>query len=156
MDWSRVHAQIRALAHGLIPVQVDAEGLRAALEDLTARTHEQSGLTCTFKCPEVVLVRDNATATHLFRIAQEAVSNALRHSHAQHIDLALEAGPNRLDLTIRDDGQGLFAGHEKTQGLGIRIMRFRAGLIGATVNVEPAPGGGALVTCSLAMQASSP
>src|SRR5262249_20072072 len=81
---SRVHDQVRALSRGLVPVQLDSEGLRAALEDLASRTSEESGVPCSFDCPAPVPVGDAVTATHLFRIAQEAVSNALRHAKPAH------------------------------------------------------------------------
>jgi two-component system sensor kinase FixL len=141
--------QVRALSRGLVPVEVDAHGLMAALADLARRTSGQGGVVCTFRCDEPVSVEDTATATHLFRIAQGALANALKHSAARHVEVRLDSDGPILTLSVRDDGVGLLAGPVETQGLGIRIMRYRAGLIGATLDVGPAPGGGTLVTCSL-------
>jgi two-component system sensor kinase FixL len=141
--------QVRALSRGLIPVEVDAHGLMSALADLAQRTSGQGGVACTFRCDEPVSVEDTATATHLFRIAQGALANALKHSAAGHVEVRLDSDGPILTLSVRDDGVGLPAGPVETQGLGIRIMRYRAGLIGATLDISPAPRGGTLVTCSL-------
>jgi PAS domain S-box-containing protein len=145
----RVHQQVRSLSHGLVPVDVDPEGLRAALEDLAARTGEQSGTACHFEWGGPVEVADAVTATHLLRIAQEAVSNALRHGRARHIRIGLRGEAGNLTLSVRDDGIGIPRYLEESRGLGVRIMRNRAAVIGGTLTVGPAAGGGTLVTCIL-------
>jgi signal transduction histidine kinase len=132
-----------------MPVEVDPEGLRVALEELAARTSEQSGTLCKLDCTGPVEVANAVTATHLFRIAQEAVSNALRHGHARNIHIALSAEADTLTLSVRDDGVGLPGPLDETRGLGVRIMRNRAGLIGGTLTIGPSEGGGTLVTCIL-------
>src|SRR5262249_31618880 len=104
---SRVHDHIRTLSHGLIPVPIEAKGLLAALEDLAADTTEKSGVLVHFSSPEHLSVADHAVATHLFRIAQEAVNNALRHGHPHQINLALHGEGDSLSLTIEDDGVGI-------------------------------------------------
>jgi len=142
--------QSRAIARGLIPVDVDPDGLRIALEELAARTREQSGLDCTFQSIGQPDIPDEITATHLLRIAQEAVLNALRHSRAKNIHIALQAQGNTLSLTIRDDGIGLTEPPNHGKGLGIRIMRNRAAVIGGTFTIAPVEGGGTLVTCIMA------
>jgi PAS domain S-box-containing protein len=144
----RVRQQVRELCRGMILAELDAEGLRVALEELAARTSEQSGIACHFDCPEPVPVADPLIARHLYRIAQEAVSNALRHGRPQHIRLALRRGSPGLCLTIQDDGVGMpalvpFEG----EGMGIKTMRYRAGLIGGPLQIGPAEGGGTVVTC---------
>jgi PAS domain S-box-containing protein len=144
----RVRQQVRELCRGLILAELDAEGLRVALEELAARTSEQSGIACHFDCPEPVPVADPLLARHLYRIAQEAVSNALRHARPRHIHLALRRGSPGLCLTIQDDGIGMpallpFEG----EGMGIKTMRYRAGMIGGTLQIGPAEGGGTLVSC---------
>jgi PAS domain S-box-containing protein len=146
---SRAHEQVRALSRGLIPVQVDPDGLRAALEDLAARTAEQSGTPCSFDSAGPVAVADAVTANHLYHIAQEAVSNALRHGRPRHVWIGLHAKDDTLTLSVRDDGIGVPAFVEAKRGLGVRIMRNRAGLIGGTLTIGPGDGGGTLVTCIL-------
>jgi len=145
----RTLGQVRALSRGLIPVEVDAQGLMAALEELTARVREVSGVTCTLECAEPVPVEDNATATQLYHIAQEAVTNALKHGQARRIRVSLDTEDRLLTLRVRDDGVGIADWQAETKGVGLRIMHYRAGLINATLNIVPAEGGGTLVTCTL-------
>ena len=106
---------------------------------------------CTFRCDEAVPVEDSVIATHLYRIAQEAVTNALRHGQAQNITISLASENQRIKLAIRDDGVGIrqTQGQDAGMGMGLPIMRYRAGLINAAVDVVPGEGGGTLVTCIL-------
>jgi two-component system CheB/CheR fusion protein len=140
--------QARRLCRGLIPVEVDAEGLMAALASLALRTNGIKGTTCIFMCAQPVLLHDNATATHLYRIAQEAVSNALRHAQAHHIEIKLTAGKGSIVLDVCDDGCGIAADSEDA-GMGLKIMRYRAELIKARLTIETTPGSGTLVSCTL-------
>jgi two-component system CheB/CheR fusion protein len=145
----RVHQQVRFLSRGLVPVDVDPEGLRAALEELANRTSDLSGITCMFESVGPVQVTDAATASHLYRIAQEAVTNSLRHGQARHLEISLRAEGEALTLGVRDDGIGVPGRIEQRKGLGIRLMRNRASLIGATLTIGPAEVGGTLVRCIL-------
>ncbi len=145
---NRVHQQIRALSRGLVPVEVDPEGLRAALEELAARTEDQSGVRCALECVGPVELADSVTASHLFRIAQEAVSNALRHGRPRNIRIALHGEHGTLTLCVQDDGVGLLGSAEEGKGLGIRLMRYRAGAVGGSLRIEPpAAGEGMTVRC---------
>jgi signal transduction histidine kinase len=139
---------VRTMSRGLIPVEVGPEGLMAALADLAARVSEPSRVTCTFHCEEPVLVSDPITANHLFRIAQEAITNALTHGKASHIGMSLAATERGLTLTIRDDGVGIGNPPTRALGMGLKIMQHRAALIGAALRVEPAEGGGTVVNCT--------
>jgi two-component system CheB/CheR fusion protein len=151
----RALKQVRALSRGLTPVEVDAEGLMLALAELAERTRDTSpapagsgpGRNCTFVCEEPVLVEDTRTATHLYHIAQEAVANALKHSQARKIEIRLAADERSLTLSVRDDGVGPPERPDDSRGMGLKIMGYRAGLIGATLSVAPAPGGGTVVRC---------
>jgi PAS domain S-box-containing protein len=144
-----IHQQVRELSRGLIPVHVESMGLAAALDDLAMRMTEASGIPVTAQCPEWVEVPDHQTATQLFRIAQEAVSNAVRHGRPQHICLMLLTEPNALHLRIKDDGIGMQGGTDQCDGLGLRIMHYRAGQIGAALQIGPSEGGGTDVSCTL-------
>ncbi len=144
-----VHRQVRELSRGLIPVYVESRGLAAALDDLATRTSAASGISVTAECPEWVELPDHPTATQLLCIAQEAVSNALRHGRPRHIRLTLLTEPNGLRLRIKDDGIGIQSGPDQTTGLGIRIMQFRAGVIGGVLQIGPSQGGGTVVSCTL-------
>jgi PAS domain S-box-containing protein len=150
----RVLAQVRGYTRGLIPVDVDSRGLRAALSELATRTSE-IGVSCLFHHEGQVDVEDNQTATHLYHIAQEAVTNALCHAQARQIVIRLEGDDNLLTLSVRDDGVGLPPEPVETRGMGLKIMRYRAGLIQAWLNVEAAQPSGTLVTCTLSKGATN-
>jgi len=145
----RALGQVRALSRGLVPVEVDAEGLMAALVELTDRVSEASGLCCRFECREPVRIEDTQTATHLYRIAQEAVTNAVKHAGAQDIRVSLEAHDGRVILEVRDDGVGVGRDCVNGKGMGLRIMEYRAVLIGAALHVGQTNQGGTLVQCTL-------
>jgi PAS domain S-box-containing protein len=147
---NQLHQQIRALARGLLPVEMEDKGLSAALDDLAAKTSEQSGISVQFDCPDWVEMPDHATSMELYRIAQEAVSNAMRHGRPQTIRLTLLTQPTGLRLRITDDGVGIPDRPMESKGLGIRIMEYRAGLIGGVLRIDPAHEGGTVVTVTLA------
>jgi two-component system CheB/CheR fusion protein len=151
----RSRQELRAVLRGLLPVPVDSEGLMAALADLADRTEQEGKVTCTFDCPEPVAVADNLTATQVYLIAQEAVHNAVRHAQAQKIRISLTA-ERGLVLGVQDDGIGMPTGLAENQGLGLRIMRNRAAIIGAALTIEPAEPTGTVVTCELARKNHAP
>ncbi|HVA45123.1 MAG TPA: chemotaxis protein CheB [Pirellulales bacterium] len=144
----RVLGQVRTISRGLIRVEVDAEGLMAALTELAAQTTELRGVTCTFDCKQPVRVADNHTATQLYSIAREAVTNALKHAQARNITIHLEGDDQSVTLRVRDDGVGLPKPPLDTKGMGLKIMRYRAGLIDAHLSVGPADGSGTVVVCT--------
>ena len=151
----RSQKELRAVLRGLLPVAVDSAGLMAALTELANRTHQEGQVTCTFDCPEPVTVADNLTATHLFLIAQEAVHNAVKHGQPRNIRISLHAY-HQLVLRVACDGIGMPARPEATKGLGLRIMRNRAALIGAHLTIEPAEPTGTVVTCRLVREFHEP
>jgi two-component system sensor kinase FixL len=136
----------RMLARGLSPVELEANGLMSALQELTRHTEALFQISCRFECASPVLVRDNAAATHLFRIAQESVNNAVKHSGASHITVELRLDGQSGHLRIRDDGAGFRQPAPDHSGIGLRIMKYRADVIGAAFEIKNAPGGGTLVT----------
>ncbi len=142
-------ALARGLARGLSPVEMEAEGLMDAFQELAATLNGRSKIRCVFACDTPVLVHNSATATHLYRIAQEAATNAIRHGKAKRLVISLAERDNRVALTVEDDGLGMPEGRPEGKGLGIRIMAHRAAMIGGLLTVEPAPTGGTIVTCSL-------
>jgi PAS domain S-box-containing protein len=140
---------VRDLSKGLVPVEVDAEGLMVALADLARRTSELHGVDCTFECDEPVRIMDNATATHLYRLSQETVTNALKHGHARNIVINLSDDGALTRLKISDDGQGFADNGHESSGTGLRIMRYRAELIRAKLAIGPAQPHGTEVTCTV-------
>lgn len=145
-------SQARALARGLSPVELEAEGLMSALRELAMNTSKLFRVACQFECQPPVLVADPAASTHLFRIAQEAVSNALRHGKiVRRVTIQLQDQAGRIILSVSDDGAGfpLQAVAARSKGMGLRIMQSRAGMIGGTLSICNHPSGGASVTIAV-------
>ncbi len=142
--------QVQALTRGLVPVDVDAEGLKLVLEDFARHIMTVTGIECSFECEGQCDVEDNFKATHLFRIAQEAVTNALKHSGATGIHIRLTRRDRGLTLTIEDDGIGIDSPNNRATGMGVKIMSYRAGLINAVLSINSSENGkGTIVTCNL-------
>ena len=139
-------SQARDLARGLCPVELETNGLQAALQELAARV-SRANVNCTLKAPTFTRVYDNAAAVHLYRITQEAVNNAIKHGRAKNVTVSLNTQNNQVMIIIHDDGVGLPKSGPRASGMGLRVMNYRAAMIGATVSVEPAPEGGTLVRC---------
>lgn len=151
---NQANKQTRGVARGLFPVQLEENGLASALEELAENAGTFFGLRCEFRCEPLVVVRDHTVAQHLYFIAQEAIVNAVKHGKANWIELRLAAGENHESvLTIQDNGIGLAAPPAKSPGMGIRIMKYRARLIGAEVHVRSRAGGGTEVMCRCAPEA---
>lgn len=146
---TQAHQKIRVLSRGLIPVDIDSRGLSIALAELAHRTAEQTCVSVSAACPDWLELPDHTTATHMFRIAQEAVTNALRHGRPQQIHMTLLSDSHDLHLRIADDGIGIRHSSGQVAGLGLRIMKYRAGLIGGVLEVNPAERGGTVVTFTL-------
>ena len=158
--------QARQLSHGLNPVDLKAGGLPAALESLADRISESFGVRCDFEWDGRANVTNNAAATHLYRISQEAAGNSLKHGKARRIEIGLRATEGRIMLTIADDGVGLRAspsfvthlphadasprtGEDANFGIGLMGMRYRANLMNGTFEIGPQPAGGTLAICSV-------
>ena len=142
-------SQTQSLARGLMPVDLEDQGLMGALGMLANSTQSLYRVPCEFTCEDAVLISDNDVAAHLYYIAQEAVTNAVRHSGASRITIELNAGDGGIGLVVRDDGHGPPAGWEQGSGLGLGIMRHRARMIGASLEIERGPTGGVTVSCLL-------
>jgi signal transduction histidine kinase len=142
-------AAVRDLAHGLAPVPWTEDGLMHALHELAEVTRRSSGLRCVFECPQPVATPDVVLAGHLYRIAQEAVSNALKHARANEIRIGLERRKDTLVLEVEDDGDGLPERSVVGGGMGLRLMRHRATLIGGVFDIGSPPAGGTRIVCSI-------
>jgi signal transduction histidine kinase len=139
----------RKIAKGLFPLELEGEGLAAALLELSTATARNHNLACEFKCDPSVRLSDSTTATHLYRIAQEAVTNAIKHGHVSRIAIEFARREAGRTLSIRDDGIGLPAPLPESRGIGLRIMSSRAGMIGGRLSVKNCAEGGTIVTCDL-------
>jgi len=141
-------SQTRLLARGLSPVTLEAEGLMSALTELAVNTEKIFRIHCQFRCPVEVKFEDHAAATHLFRIAQEAVSNAIKHGKAKRISLELHETETHLRLRVSDDGIGFPEKFTGSNGMGLRIMQTRIGMVGGTLTIERQTAGGTCVIFS--------
>jgi PAS domain S-box-containing protein len=128
----------RSLARGLLPVRKETGGLAFALRELAARSHDSYGMKVNFRA-EVwpALNLDETDASHLYRIAQEALTNAARHGHATLVDIFLLVTRNTFLLYITDDGEGFRLPASPYSGMGLKIMKYRAGMIGARFEIAP-------------------
>ena len=142
-------SQARGMAHGLNPVDMSATGLISALQELCATVQHTFRINCVLNCPTPVLLRDGAVATHLYRIAQEAVNNAIKHGEAKNITVVLGRGGDTITVSVRDDGVGFPDVLPAKKGMGLQTMRYRAALIGATLSVLRVQTGGTRVDCTL-------
>ncbi len=140
--------EARRVTRGLHPVPDGPRGLMAALGEMAVGVRSLSKLGCQFDCPETVAIPDRTAATHLFRIAQEATQNAMRHAKAKNITIALRGDENMIMLTVSDDGCGL-PEHRHGKGMGLEIMDYRARAIGATLTIRCGKERGSVVSCTL-------
>jgi PAS domain S-box-containing protein len=146
--------QLRRLVKGLMPVEVAAVGLPTALQQLARTTEQLCNVVCTFHCEHRVTVDDDNAATNLYHIAQEAVTNAVRHAGARHIGIRIAEQGNSLLLQIDDDGVGVADSPGHGDGMGLKIMSHRAAVVGAAVEIGARDGGGTRVLCTLPRESS--
>ena len=139
----------RSLAKGLFPLELEGEGLGGALRELCRSTAHRCRIQCEFSADPQTPTLDSTTTTYLYRIAQEAVTNAIKHSHASKVEVGLSRRDGDLILHISDDGMGLPESTPEDRGLGLRIMASRAGMIGGTFSVKNRNQGGTIVMCRL-------
>lgn len=143
----RAAGEAHYLAIGLSPVDLESRGLVVALEELASNTERAFDIPCRFDCDKQIVVTDPAVATQLYRIAQEAIGNALRHGQPSCIDLSLVRRDGKITLTIEDDGSGFSADTEASRGMGLQIMGHRARMIDSELSVSSRRGDGVKVTC---------
>jgi signal transduction histidine kinase len=136
--------EAHGVAKGLCPLGADAGALETAVRTLVRRTSEASGIACSIEVAGDVTVTDAVTAQHLYRVAQEAVSNAMRHAHAGRIAVALRGDAEGLLLAVEDDGDGLPEGNP-AEGMGLRTMAYRAGLLEGEFAIGSGRAGGTRV-----------
>jgi two-component system, LuxR family, sensor kinase FixL len=138
----------RKLARGLSPVEFEANGLMSALHELSAHAQKLFHIECRFECPQPVLIRDNVAATHLYRIVQEAINNAIKHGKAKRVVISLKPWGDKVVLTISDAGVGFSNETKKGGGMGLHIMKYRAGVVDAALEVRSGvDGAGTTVAC---------
>lgn len=139
--------EVQRIARGAFPPDLSNSELTAALADLAEQTSASADVRCTFDAQGDSFVFPEGSAIHLYRIAQEAVSNAVRHAAARTITIRLQASDFATTLTIADDGVGISA-KPKTTGVGLRTMRRRAALLGGRLQLQSLLPTGTKVTCT--------
>lgn len=144
-----------ALAKGLCPVEIGEKGLLVALENLLSRFESQGSVACHLKIMKGIQIDDLMISTHIYRIVQESVANAIQHGKAKHVFVEFLPSNGSLKLTIQDDGVGLPDQKDRGEGMGLHIMQFRAQAIGALLEVQRASEGGTIVQCMFMPEKSS-
>ncbi|MDG2385580.1 MAG: PAS domain S-box protein [Pirellulaceae bacterium] len=139
--------EVRRLVRGFAPVDLDEHGLMVALEQLTEQTFHRSGIVCRFTAAFEVRIPDNSIATQLYRIAQEAVNNAVKHSGAGRIDVSLIGHEGMILLRVHDTGSGISHDTRRQTSMGLAIMRYRANVIGADLEVKSSSRFGTEIAC---------
>ena len=140
---------VRKLSRGLYAVELESRGLGACLKDMVDHVRETSPIACTFEGEENLTLPGRSLSENLYRLAQGALNNALKHSFAKNITVSLRKEGARVILTVRDDGMGLPESVPHDSGLGLRTMRYRASAIGALFDAARHPEGGTFVSCSV-------
>jgi PAS domain S-box-containing protein len=136
----------RKLAGGLQAIELTASGLKNALRDLAASACDNSGIKCHVKIARGVHVPDDTVALHLYRIAQEALTNAVKHSGAKNVLITLDRSETHTCVSVQDDGKG-FVPKKRGKGLGLHMMRYRANSLGGELKIERRKRGGMDITC---------
>jgi len=141
--------RVRQLSRGLFPADIDGSAFVVALQQLASTTESLHKIPCSLECDTPIAIDNSRVATQLYRIAQEAVTNALRHAEAEHITIRLHAEGGTTTLMVIDDGVGIHNRVPNENGIGLRIMRHRAMSMGAVFSAGPGADGGTVVTCTL-------
>ncbi len=145
--------EARQLSRGLFPVRLEAEGLASALEELARATETRFHIKCSTETDQELPLRKRAVAVHLYRIAQEAVTNAIRHARPKNIRIRIGCGnEGELRLEVQDDGVGIRTSPGDGNGMGLHIMDYRARSIGGKLQLGRPAGGGTSVSCCIPPQ----
>jgi signal transduction histidine kinase len=141
-------SQTRSLARGLFPVELESSGLEAGLRELASTVESTFTISCKLTCEQPIHIQDRTVQTHLFRLAQEAVNNSVKHGKSKVVQILLQRTDDKCVLSIADDGVGFPQQEIKQKGLGLRIMNYRAQKIGGELRVESRSTGGTVVRCT--------
>lgn len=147
--------QARSLSHALSPVNLAGDGLAVALRGLAVSMNQGAGVVCGADCAENVFIHDHAVATHLYRIAQEAVQNAIKHAHPTQVVIRLAQEGETIRLAITDNGRVSDGESEHRFAAGLSIIKFRANIAGGTLQVQRAPTGGTTMACAFQQKAAT-
>jgi PAS domain S-box-containing protein len=141
-------SQTRRMSRGLCPTVLEDNDIDTALQQHAENMQTFYNVTCEFKCDPTIRIADNAVAVHLYRIAQEATTNAIKHGKASEILISLKVTTSGVVLRIQDNGCGLPKNGPKNSGMGLRVIQHRARMIGGTASIRPRSECGVVVTCT--------
>jgi len=144
--------QARSVARGLDPIELEANGLVPALQRLACETEDLFHVACLLRCDRPVLPVSKSIGLHLYRIVQEGISNAVKHGKPGRIEIGLATEPSHLRLRIKDDGRGFRIEAARRGGMGLRIMQYRAHVIGGVLTIQSRPSRGTEVQCLVPMK----
>jgi PAS domain S-box-containing protein len=154
---NRALEQARKLARGFSPVELGPQGLETALKDMAVKVQTSMQRACSVSCRGALNIADDATALHLFRIAQEAVNNAVRHSKAKQIRIELDTIDGATTLAVHDDGVGMPVSNTRGKGMGISVMQYRSRMIGGSLELKSSPSGTSVIcNCASSQSHDSP
>ncbi|MBA7704467.1 hypothetical protein ES703_113277 [subsurface metagenome] len=140
--------QTKTLAREIYPVKIHAEGFMSALQEYAMQVNRMYGVRCELEVDQPLLIQDHSVATHLFRIVQEAVNNAVHHASANQITIQIAVEDGLRSVRVRDNGVGLPEQFEKLKGVGVNSMKYRANVIGASLSIASKGTNGTVVTCT--------
>ena len=141
-------AQTRNLARGLFPVEVESTRLCQSFRDLASTAEQLFHISCSVECDSNLVVSNPNASTHLFRLAQEAINNAVKHGKAHRVSILLGTTGDKAVLRVIDDGVGFPPEGARRNGLGLRIMTYRAQKVGGVLEIQPGQHGGTVVSCT--------
>lgn len=147
----KVMTQARELSRGLYAAELETQGLGEALNQLVSNMNATTSIHCRFLSDGDIDIKDMAKATHLYRIAQEALHNARRHSMATEMSVSARHKEDCFTLTIQDNGVGFSTGAQ-TAGMGLKTMRYRADIIGGTFDIRENEKGGTIISCTVPLK----
>ncbi len=139
----------RCIAKGLHAVGGHPEDLKAALKEMVESIRDTSNTHCQLRCPQPVLIPDSILSNQLYRIAQEAINNAVKHSESTRITVSLSESEDKISLSVTDNGTGFDRLEHGSQGLGLHIMKYRTAAIGGFLNISRRKSGGTKVVCKI-------
>jgi signal transduction histidine kinase len=142
----------RSLARGFFTSGFDVMSLAETLREIAQNVQERTGVRCVVFWQDNIAVAREEVIIHLFRIAQEAIQNAVRHGESSHVEVSLQLKDQAIQLAIEDDGKGMETADKSTRGLGLRIMAYRASLIGGELKIERPATGGTRITCRVPVE----
>ncbi len=149
-------AQTRRLAKTLHPIDLKIGGIAAALRTLASNVESLFKVSCQVKCKNNPPIQDPVTATHLYRIAQEAITNAAKHGKAKKVTIELASDEKKSVLKVKNDGRSFSGVPPQKAGLGLKIMDYRARSIGASLDIRKGRNGGTVVTCLFPHKSNKP